>query len=231
MQKSGTGFMTIWSDVTSDQETDYIHWLTREHTEERVSTDGFMGVRVYRALLPDACRYVMCYEFETPAVMSSKAYIDKLNKQSPWTAKTLAILANFRRGGGRVAYETGLGHGGYVTLITLDALPSNHKDIADKLVRVDRISSVRFCETDNSATGIQTDEKKSRAKPDNSYGALLAIEGIDENAIKAALAELRKLAPEIEANSAVGAHTYTTVFILEKRNVGDTHPAHPSKMK
>jgi hypothetical protein len=59
------------------------------------------------------------------------------------------ILANFRRGGGRIAYETGLGHGGYAALITLDALPSNHKDIADMLVRVDRISSVRFCETDN----------------------------------------------------------------------------------
>lgn len=231
MQKPGTGFMTIWSDVTPAQNNDYIHWLTREHTEERVSTDGFIGVRVFRALVPDAQRYVMCYEFESPAVMGSKAYIDKLNKPTPWTSKTLAILTNFRRGGGRIVYETGLGHGGYAALITLDALPGNHKDIADRLVKVDRISSVRFCETDNAATGIQTDEKKNRAKPDNSYGALLAIEGIDEGAIKDALAELRKIAPDIEKNSAVGAHIYTTVFVLEKRNTGDTHPAHPNKLK
>ncbi len=31
-----TGFLGIWSDVAAQDETDYLHWLTREHTEERL---------------------------------------------------------------------------------------------------------------------------------------------------------------------------------------------------
>ena len=27
----GAGFLAIWSDVKAEQETDYLHWLTREH--------------------------------------------------------------------------------------------------------------------------------------------------------------------------------------------------------
>ncbi len=44
------GLLVIWSDVAASDETDYLHWLTREHTSERVSTEGFLGVRVFRAL-------------------------------------------------------------------------------------------------------------------------------------------------------------------------------------
>ena len=37
----GAGFLAIWSDVEPDHLTDYRHWLTREHTTERVTTKGF----------------------------------------------------------------------------------------------------------------------------------------------------------------------------------------------
>ena len=45
----GAGFLAIWSDVEPHNLTDYRHWLTREHTTERVTTKGFLGVRVFRA--------------------------------------------------------------------------------------------------------------------------------------------------------------------------------------
>jgi hypothetical protein len=41
----GAGFLAIWSDVKAEQETDYLHWLTREHTSERLDVDGFLRVR------------------------------------------------------------------------------------------------------------------------------------------------------------------------------------------
>ena len=47
------GFLAIWSDVPPEQETDYLHWLTREHAIERLAVEGFLGVRVYRALRRD----------------------------------------------------------------------------------------------------------------------------------------------------------------------------------
>ena len=54
---AGAGFLAIWSDVEAQEETNYLHWLTREHTAERVSVPGFLGVRVFRARLPEHCRY------------------------------------------------------------------------------------------------------------------------------------------------------------------------------
>ena len=43
------GFLAIWSDIDAEHETDYLHWLTREHTAERVGVPGFLAVRVFRA--------------------------------------------------------------------------------------------------------------------------------------------------------------------------------------
>ena len=50
----GAGFLAIWSDVERANLTDYRHWLTREHTTERVTTKGFLASRVFRADRADA---------------------------------------------------------------------------------------------------------------------------------------------------------------------------------
>jgi hypothetical protein len=66
------GFLAIWSDVPSDRETDYLHWLTREHAFERLAVDGFLGVRVYRAVRRVICRYFIHYRLAAPAVLASR---------------------------------------------------------------------------------------------------------------------------------------------------------------
>ena len=62
----GAGFLAIWSDVEPGHLTDYRHWLTREHTTERVTTKGFLGVRVFRAARGDINRFFILYELESP---------------------------------------------------------------------------------------------------------------------------------------------------------------------
>ena len=64
----GAGFLAIWSDVDRTNLTDYRHWLTREHTTERVTTDGFLACRVFRAARADIERFFILYELETPEV-------------------------------------------------------------------------------------------------------------------------------------------------------------------
>ena len=46
----GAGFLAIWSDVRLEGETDYLHWLTREHTSERLGVDGFLRAVSYTHL-------------------------------------------------------------------------------------------------------------------------------------------------------------------------------------
>jgi len=73
------GFLAIWSDVEPEQETDYLHWLMREHTSERLGVDGFQLVRVYRSLQPGIRRYFIRYELRSPGVLGSEAYLARLN--------------------------------------------------------------------------------------------------------------------------------------------------------
>ena len=38
----GEGFLAIWSDISQENETDYLHWFSREHAIERLSVPGFL---------------------------------------------------------------------------------------------------------------------------------------------------------------------------------------------
>ena len=65
----GEGFLAIWSDIELADLTDYRHWLTREHTTERVMTKGFLACRVFRAMQADRNRYFILYELEAAEVL------------------------------------------------------------------------------------------------------------------------------------------------------------------
>jgi len=92
---SGRGFLAIWSDIDAMAETDYLHWMTREHAIERVNIPGFLGMRMFRALQGDLPRYFILYEVETPDVVGSAAYLARLNSPTPWSQRIMPQLRNF----------------------------------------------------------------------------------------------------------------------------------------
>src|SRR5438046_1505674 len=75
----GSGGLAIWSDVAEQDLTDYRHWLTREHTTERVTTSGFLAARVFRAARDDVNRFLILYELAAPEVLDGEAYLARLN--------------------------------------------------------------------------------------------------------------------------------------------------------
>jgi len=89
----GAGFLAIWSDVERSNLTDYRHWLTREHTTERVTTDGFLASRVFRAARDDIERFFILYELQAPEVLDGPAYLARLNAPSPWSQRIMPQLA------------------------------------------------------------------------------------------------------------------------------------------
>jgi len=212
----GGGFLAIWSDVQASDETDYLHWLTREHTAERVGIEGFLANRVFRALGTDVRRFFILYELEGPEVVSGPDYLARLNSPTLWSQRIMPILGNFVRGGGRHVISTGTGQGGIIAAVQFhNALPDGAGLVA-RLASLDRIAAVRLFETDQAKTSIRTRESGMRAQ-DRSFTELLLIEGVDQPAVRAAIDRLASAMPAIGA--ADGVPLYTLAFGLDRRQL------------
>ena len=121
------GFLAIRSDIAPAAETDYLHWLAREHTIERVSTEGFLAARVFRALDVPVRRYLILYDLADAGALAGPDYLGKLARPTPWSSRIMPTLGQFFRAGGTV--EASIGHGRGAVIAAgiaddADALPS-----------------------------------------------------------------------------------------------------------
>ena len=212
----GAGYLAIWSDLTPQDETDWAHWMTREHAIERVGVDGFLACRIFRALGVSVNRYFILYELQDERVVSSAGYLARLNAPTPWSQRIMPKLGNFARGGGHIAASAGTGQGGIVAPLRLDAAPSGDaSELVAELARLDRIIAARVLLTDLAQTSIKTREKGLRAN-DGSFAALLLIEGLDEAAVRDALHHLRKMLPAEDHGAIDDLPLYRLAFSLPK---------------
>jgi hypothetical protein len=209
-QSDGGGFLAIWSDIDPAAETDYLHWMSREHAGERLGIPGFLSMRMFRALDRVDRRYFILYELANASVVDSAGYLARLNHPSAWSKRMMPQLRNFVRGGGRVAAAFGSGRGGLVAPLRLgaDDVPASAA-IAAEIASHDRVTSVRVLATDSGRTAVQTTEKGMRAG-DRSFAALLLVEGLDAGAIRAAMSVA------MQARSPSSDLTiYQTIFALD----------------
>ena len=210
----GAGFLAIWSDVEPDHLTDYRHWLTHEHTTERVTTKGFLGVRVFRAARTDIARFFILYELEAPEVLDGPAYLARLNGPTPWSQRTMPRLGNFIRGGGVMTARAGRGEGSTIAALRIERLPEKPQAFADALVALDGIAAVQIGTTDLARTSVPTVEKGMR-KDEGIFAGLLIIEALDERALGGALRRATEMAPDI--GGAAEPEVYQGMFALDAR--------------
>lgn len=212
----GAGYLAIWSDLTPADETDWAHWITREHAAERVGVPGFLACRIFRALGAAVNRYFILYELADENVVGGPDYLARLNAPTPWSQRIMPKLGNFARGGGRLAASAGLGQGGVVAPLRLDALPSwDAAAVTAELARLDRVIAARVLLTDAARTSIKTNEKGMRGN-DDSFAALVLIEGLDEAAIRYALHHLRSRLPADDHAALDVLPLYRLAFSLPK---------------
>jgi hypothetical protein len=201
MSANARGELAIWSTIDPKIETDYLHWLTREHLLERVGIPGFRSGRVFRRKESLPSEYMILYELDSADVMHSVAYLERLNNPSQWTRRIMPQLGHFRRGGGTVeANADGLvgagGHGAHLAVARfVEALPKSLQgDAGASLVRsiceCDRISRARVTHVSNEATTISTREKALRTSAEGAFAGLLIIEALSTEALGPVLTRL-----------------------------------------
>jgi hypothetical protein len=211
----GAGFLAIWSDVEPHNLVDYRHWLTREHTTERVTTRGFLGVRVFRAVRADINRFFILYELETPEVLDGPAYLARLNAPTPWSQRIMPQLGNFVRGGGVMSARAGRGEGSSIVALRVEHLPEKPQRLAEAIVTVDGIAAAQIGATDLARTSVPTVEKGMR-KDEGVFAGLVIIEALDEGSLRSALRKAAEAAPDLFGDPGE-PEIYQGVFALDAR--------------
>ncbi|MFL9899769.1 hypothetical protein PQR71_16735 [Paraburkholderia fungorum] len=193
--------LAIWSTIASESETDYMHWLTREHIFERVSVPGFRSGRVLKRRNSQPSEYMMLYELDNANVMSSPGYLERLNNPTPWTQRIMPTLEQFRRGGGSIVAQGGnpAGHGGYVAIARFEeVLPDRLSgeeglEMVNTLAKVDWAVNVQVMSVKNDATSIATQEKSMRRSAEGAFAGLLLLESLDAGSLGRAIARASEL--------------------------------------
>ena len=107
------GILAIFNDCRAGREDEFETWFQGEHLLERLAVPGFLFGRRHQAISGSA-GYFNFYLVESPAVLTSKPYLERLDNPTPMTKRVMSeIFINMnrtvchrtlRRGGFRGAY-------------------------------------------------------------------------------------------------------------------------------
>ena len=92
------GLLLTLTEPPAAMEEEFNAWYDEEHLAERLSIPGFRSARRWVAdLPPGAGKYLATYELDSLAVLSSPAYLEKFENQTPWSRRCLGKAVVFKR--------------------------------------------------------------------------------------------------------------------------------------
>ncbi len=186
----GEGVVAIWHNVAADLQPDYNHWHCSEHVPERVSIDGFLRGRRYDAI-NGTPQFFHFYETTTPEVLTSSAYLERLNNPTPWTQKIVPNIKDNNRTLSNVVNSVGHGVGAAILTARMAADDKSKSNfftwVSEKLfpflIKEPGIIAAHFLQGDKEASQTETEEKALREKPDQIADWIIFIEAIEEEAL------------------------------------------------
>jgi hypothetical protein len=186
----GQGAFVAWHGVAKGREADYDRWHSHEHMLERVAIPGFLRGRRYVAVA-DGPRYLVVYEVADIGVLTSPAYLERLNNPSSWTREVMPAVCGMNRTLCRVAASSGHGIGHAALTIRLSPQAGRQEELAGRLrTELERLAGSpglvggHLLVADEMASRAPTREKELRAQPDAVANWVLLVEGYDAAAVR-----------------------------------------------
>ena len=217
MSDSRTGMIVIWNDIKEEMRDEFVQWHSTEHLPERVSIPGFIsGQRWYGEHASP--QYLTTYVTQNTGVLTSDAYIQRLNDPTPWTLKTVAAFRHTCRAAGEVMWEYGSkkGYGGHIlairiteledlTILTeyLNSLANSPEQCFAELLRA------RLVLTTPTASQLPTAERAVRTGDQNEPHMVLLLESFSgEDALRHAFSKITAHIPKL-------MHSSTGIYALQ----------------
>lgn len=208
-----TGILAIWSDIAPEGYERFERWFIREHLQERVGTPGFRFGRRYEAVSGGDRRFFAFYEVDSPAVLSSPAYLERLENPTPWTQETMKSFRNMVRTVCDLRAAAGDLIGSHAVVLRADAAmaPTQAAEpLVRGLARDDGIARVQLWTAAGQQTRADTAEMKMRG-PDQAIAGALVVECLRRSDAERVA---RSLAPPPAALGTSGAGGVLGIYAL-----------------
>ena len=181
----GNAALVVWGDVNSNEvdEAALNDWWTNEHLSERLSVPGFERARRYFSHdeSSNTTKYLTLYEASDLNVLTSPAYMEKLNNPTLGTQQHIPTLATMQRSACSLVHSEarrelqpcGTGIGATMAMLVL-SLPSS-ENIDDVRVLLSKKFSVLQHSSMTAMNLIVLQEDKATTDPGSSSQSYLNV--------------------------------------------------------
>ena len=120
---SAPGVLAIFNDCRAGREAEFEAWFQSEHLIERLGVPGFIFGRRHKAL-SGSSGYFNFYLVETPDVLTSKPYLERLDHPTPMTHEIMSnVFINMNRTVCRRTVRRGRFRGAFVVTARFNQAP------------------------------------------------------------------------------------------------------------
>src|ERR1700676_2011074 len=173
------GILAIFNDCRAGREAEFETWFQGEHLVERLAVPGFVFGRRHRAIA-GAPGYFNFYLVETPEVLTSKPYLERLDHPTPMTRMIMSeVFVNMNRTVCRRTVRRGSMRGAFTVLARFDKKP-DEAALSDTLEKITAGTSVAGGEIwiALDPAGMPVSEEEKLRGGDKKIAAALIIDTI-----------------------------------------------------
>jgi hypothetical protein len=197
------GVLAIWNDIREGRESEFEFWYNSEHFPERLAVPGFRAGRRYEAVAEGPRSFVF-YVTDTPEVLKSKAYIERLNNPTQLTQSVMTdVFINMNRTLCQRTKHFGTLSGTYCVTARFED-PIDVEANLPKLDALSRLAGIARCELWSAVDqGSDAAAEEQLRGGDEKIAACVAVETLRLSDAERAKAELER---EFSGVAAIGAY-------------------------
>jgi hypothetical protein len=193
------GILAIFNDCRAGREAEFEAWFQGEHLLERLSVPGFLFGRRHKAI-SGAGGYFNFYLVESPEVLMSKPYLERLDHPTPMTHTVMSeVFINMNR---TVCWRT-TRHGGFRGAFAVTARfnrKQNEAVLSDALKKITADTAVAGGEIwialDQAGMPVSMEEKLRGG--DKKIAAALMIDTLYQHGAETVGAQLARQFPDAD---------------------------------
>ena len=194
---SARGILAIFNNVAPGRDDDFNNWFQGEHLPERLAVPGFLYGRRHQALSGSSA-YFNFYVTESLEVLTSKAYLDRLNDPTPRSRITMTqIFKDMCRTVCRREVRVGNARGGMTAVARFEKPQdvAKLKTMLEELAKDETISGELWSSAE--ALGTMSEEEKLRGG-DKKIAQCLMIDTLDQRKVDQVAQRLQQAFPAAE---------------------------------